>query len=55
MNTLQTNFLQTFFYEWKALKEGLLKLNQSYPLEVEGIHGSLSAFFIAEKIRMEKK
>lgn len=54
MNTLQTNFLQTFFYEWKALKEGLLKLNQSYPLEVEGIHGSLSAFFIAEKIIQDK-
>jgi len=50
MNTLQSNSLETSIHQWSELKELLNSIsdNTAYPVEIEGLQGALTGFFIQE-------
>lgn len=55
MNTLQSNLVSGYIHKWPQLVSELKDLREEvYPVQVEGLHGSLSAFFLAEYISYNK-
>ena len=47
MNTLQSNLVSGYIHKWPQLVSELKDLREEvYPVQVEGLHGSLSVYFV---------